>query len=896
MAFHRDTVMRTKSGHSLRLTLLSLTVLLAMSLGCSEKRVPPTLPGAHPASWMDPGSIDFHGSNVFRNGVKTCQVCHGGDLSGGKAEVACSRCHAPGVSASCVRCHGGVDNNTGAPPISLRGFVSTDSVPVGAHTAHLSASSTAHTFECDVCHVVPLYSWDSAHLDFNILSGTGATDSIAEVRFHGLAVAQSASYDHPTATCRLVYCHGNFGSGDTANAPVWNGHDQAACGSCHDVGGNSAKLGQFHFYHISLFGLKCADCHGSVVDTALLIVNINFHVNGVVDTIVSDTSKCSGCHAPGAAGCTRCHGGTDNQTGAPPRGLTGEIATTTRAVGAHTAHLNGGQNSAEQRCGDCHRTYTTVADSGHFALDSVAEIVWSGFANRNSGASWNRTTNTCASTYCHGNFTGGKTSNTPDWTASGQIDCGSCHDVGANPSDLQGIHGLHISTFGLTCNDCHANVVDAGKDVINRSLHVNGIVDTMTANPAICADCHAHAPTSCVYCHGGIDNQTGAPPKGLRGETATSSRAVGAHTAHLSGGSSSAAQQCVTCHPTYAYVTDPGHFALASVAEVVWGSFANKNSGAIWNRLTNTCASTYCHGDFVGGKSANSPDWIASGQADCGSCHDIGADPSELRGVHSLHITSFGFTCNDCHANVVDAGKNVIDRSFHVNGIVDTMAANPAACANCHAPAPASCTYCHGGIDNQTGAPPKGLRGETATTTLAVGAHTKHMNGSALAGPVRCSDCHTSYTLVTAPGHFATDSIAEVVWGNFANRNGSAVWSPTTGLCTTTYCHGNFPGGYASNAPLWTTASQAACGSCHDVGINPSALGGRHSKHAGEGVACYKCHSATLNSSDQISNPNVHVDGINTVQFWTGTGSWNPATSTCNPPGGSGCHDSENWY
>jgi predicted CxxxxCH...CXXCH cytochrome family protein len=267
-----------------------------------------------------------------------------------------------------------------------------------------------------------------------------------------------------------------------------------------------------------------------------------------------------------------------------------------------------------------------------------------------------------------------------------------------------------------------------------------------------------------------------------------------------------------------------------------------------------------------------------------------------LQGIHGLHITSFGLACNDCHASVVDAGLNITNRSLHVNGSVDTLTANPATCANCHAAAPTGCVYCHGGVDNQTGAPPKGLRGETATTTIPVGAHTKHMNGSALAGPLKCSDCHTSYTYVTDAGHFAADSVAEIVWGNFANRNGGAVWNRSTKTCANTYCHGNFAGGIAANAPVWTSASQAACGSCHDVGIHPSLLLGEHSAHAGEGVACYRCHFGTLNSSDQISNPGAHADGEVTVQFWTGTGSWDATQNSCSPPSGQGCHGQRSWY
>src|SRR6516165_1461699 len=56
-----------------------------------------------------------------------------------------------------------------------------------------------------------------------------------------------------------------------------------------------------------------------------------------------------------AATCTRCHGGTDNATGAPPRDLHGNTDTASISVGAHTSHLNASHGIAGAvACESCH--------------------------------------------------------------------------------------------------------------------------------------------------------------------------------------------------------------------------------------------------------------------------------------------------------------------------------------------------------------------------------------------------------------------------------------------------------------------------------------------------------------------------------------------------------------
>ncbi|MGB7060758.1 MAG: hypothetical protein WBF13_00210, partial [Candidatus Zixiibacteriota bacterium] len=130
-------------------------------------------------------------------------------------------------------------------------------------------------------------------------------------------------------------------------------------------------------------------------------------------------------------------------------------------------------------------------------------------------------------------------------------------------------------------------------------------------------------------------------------------------------------------------------------------------------------------------------------------------------------------------------------------------------CLDCHRASADMCISCHGGLDNGSGAPPRGLEGETSDTTLAVGAHTIHLEGSGLTSGVTCDVCH--YTplflldslhldLASACGGQSIDSVAELTWGELPG--GESVWDRGTGSCSGTYCHGNFAGGQADNSPV----------------------------------------------------------------------------------------------
>lgn len=370
---------------------------------------------------------------------------------------------------------------------------------------------------------------------------------------------------------------------------------------------------------------------------------------------------CIDCHNQNFLGCTGCHGGTDNKTGAPPMSLRGETSRGVTGVGAHTAHLTDTTFSRAIACGTCHRVPAVMASPGHMDDDSVAELTFASLAG--IAASWDHASATCNNIHCHGAFVGGSQAN-PLWTGTTDIVCGDCHAVTSNYASLGWKHAEHVES-GLTCVECHWQVVTAQNQIVNRSLHINGLVEATPRDATLCGVCHGPGGTfNCTGCHGGDDNQTGAPPNGLRGETARSTRAVGAHTVHLTGSGVSDGAPCATCHTAPASINSPGHIATDSTAEITWSSLAGAQ--AAWNRTNNTCSNTYCHGNFPGGNTTT-PIWTSSNAVACGSCHDAGADPSRLSGNHGTHDDE-GIACRACHNGTVNSQLAIIGPAVHVDG------------------------------------------------------------------------------------------------------------------------------------------------------------------------------------------------------------------------------------
>jgi predicted CxxxxCH...CXXCH cytochrome family protein len=429
----------------------------------------------------------------------------------------------------CVSCHGGQDNQTGAPPFDLDGASDTAEATVGAHSAHVQAT-LARPFACGECHevvpqvITPLHIDGKIDLPFGSLSRTGGA---------------SPSFDPGTLSCSTTYCHGATLQGGSHTTPTWNkvGQGEAACGNCHGLPPAQLPSPSHPAYALEA---RCAGCHPATADTDaagndVVLAGGGLHVDGKVEyefaghpagwyapgtggdhthtgrnplTGGCATADCHGtdlgggrsgvacarCHDGATAqvfGCATCHGGAVDQTGAPPIDTHEVSATTSVTVGAHTSHVQATHGlSAPLDCGSCHVKPTSVGSPGHIDGPTATVVL-------SASGTWDRGGATCASTYCHGNFTGGNLYNVPRWTTVNgtQAACGTCHGV----PPLTGQHDFHVNSKGFACNACHPMLYSAA--TVDPATHVNGAKDVPSNianwNPATktCnASCHTTMP------------------------------------------------------------------------------------------------------------------------------------------------------------------------------------------------------------------------------------------------------------------------------------------------------------------------------------------------------------------------------------------------------------------
>lgn len=317
--------------------------------------------------------------------------------------------------------------------------------------------------------------------------------------------------------------------------------------------------------------------------------------------------------------------------------------------------------------------------------------------------------------------------------------------------------------------------------------------------------------------------------------------------------------------------------------------------------------------------------WVACGKAtspdepgvpgdDAGTPEDAGANGRIDAGFDAGALDAGGFDAGAFDAGTVDAGFDAgVDAghdagtSYHPVGWTDpdggAFHGAPAlqgllACAACHGPEltggtvgvscdqchsgwKTNCTFCHGGVDNQTGAPPRDILGRTATTEVTVGAHSSHVSAThALASPLTCAACHPAVTNALTAGHVDPGPAELTLTG----------WVRASASCAV-YCHGGFDGGTASNVPSWTqvTGLQAACGTCHALAPATGRHPNREPAHAFMGSNCSFCHLDANATATAITRPDLHVNGVNDVAPTGGT--WNATTRTCSPA----CHATQSW-
>ncbi|MEK7703434.1 MAG: CxxxxCH/CxxCH domain-containing protein, partial [Myxococcota bacterium] len=244
----------------------------------------------HPAGWTDPAQhgAAFNASDVNATDVDACTTCHGPALDGGIAGTSCNSCHAAYSSnwqVDCVFCHGGTDNQTGAPPAAVDGTTTRSDVRVGAHSKHVVAGAIQAARDCTTCHAKPVNVFSAGHID-----GT-ADAEVAATSINGISPFGTTDATYATGACGDVYCHGNGrgNNGFPLGVSDWTSTTAMTCTSCHPYSTSTeaevlTMSGEHRRHVLNNAGTApryaCNRCHATVASSTGTIIDVALHVNG----------------------------------------------------------------------------------------------------------------------------------------------------------------------------------------------------------------------------------------------------------------------------------------------------------------------------------------------------------------------------------------------------------------------------------------------------------------------------------------------------------------------------------------------------------------------------------------------------------------------------------------
>lgn len=285
-----------------------------------------------------------------------------------------------------------------------------------------------------------------------------------------------------------------------------------ACGSPRvtDIGGGGGGDDDDGSTTHHPVGFAASDVHGAALKVQSEDCRACHGANLEGGTAVS----CDSCHvATWRTDCTYCHGGSANQTGAPPRDLDGETDPALGSFPPHTAHVAAATNHAAYDCVQCHTKPTDVMSNGHVFDGTKGRADVDFGAGLSAAGTYNAGTAGCSTLYCHGNGVQANGSINSGAAAPG---CNDCHRDQVNDNmwnQLSGEHQLHLQiTAGgaVTCNECHSTVVAGGTGgnngtnptIASAALHVNGQPDNAFGGTNV-----AYNGMTCTgTCHGRTHN------------------------------------------------------------------------------------------------------------------------------------------------------------------------------------------------------------------------------------------------------------------------------------------------------------------------------------------------------------------------------------------------------
>lgn len=259
--------------------------------------------------------------------------------------------------------------------------------------------------------------------------------------------------------------------------------------------------------------------------------------------------------------------------------------------------------------------------------------------------------------------------------------------------------------------------------------------------------------------------------------------------------------------------------------------------------------------------------------------------------------TSSNKICEYCHTYDATGANGVHAHAFAVGvQLGNHNNADGGDCITCHThnlgftPSVGSCDGCHG-------APPGYGANEASFASSYPGyasSHTTHYWFTAGGLPTEYTgnairsvsggyvfECGICHSVILGDHRANTDGIvdvkmpggsASVPWGWFTrggtsvnHTRGAYTFYDANSTCSSTYCHGNFTGGNASNVVTWGLSSSADCGTCHGASAGNPPSGGVHSRHVGGStmvaLTCDICHNNVVGAGGgTIADKSKHVN------------------------------------
>jgi predicted CxxxxCH...CXXCH cytochrome family protein len=764
--------------------------------------------GKHPSGWVAQTSGGAH-PKAYIAGPSACLQCHGKNLAGGISGVSCFS-----ASRSGFTCH------PGGPSGHPAGWAAPSAHGASARALAAGRDGIAH---CQLCHGAAF----TGGIGPSCLNAAGC---------HGAAVMAA----HSRSPWRSNLGGRTHTTTDASNA--------AGCAVCHAAGANSSRVPS----PLAAAGTApgCFNntlCHGvQGHQTGWAAPSAHGAAAKLPTGGGTGFNACSVCHGTGFDGgaaqqscltTTGCHGVAAPHPAKPwfstAGGLSHTTSDTSNAVQCASCHSGGAHSTRVPRAGDpkgisgcfdntlCHGAVGHPAGwnlpAQHGAQAKLAPSASSGFSSCQvcHGPSFiNGAAPSCLNAAsCHGagvfapharapwfSRTGGATHVTTDAANVGT--CAICHTAGAN-SQVKPPAPATSTLAGCFNNTlCHFHQIPFKPSAtLPAALHGGEAKKDLT----VCQACHGAAGTSSFDGLTLVDGSktvacsschsfAKAHPTDWQGSGVYSHRTAG-----------NRANACTLCHDVTLGRTAP----LAAAPSCLSASFTNGLN------QTRTCHSggpgVAPHGVPYNNHNATA----RSNFSYCLGCHSITVDGSSTSGSATVVIPR----CLTCHLS---------DPQVSSTG-----------CLSCHSNPPIGNVYPN-----------------------SAGSHPSH---SALNAGDICGQCHSGLGLGTvdhlnrARQRSGSLLAGAASFGVLAKTGGLVPsFTPGTGACANTYCHGASLTGGSNKTPLWgQTGYLQGCGTCHGF---PPAI----TAHTGftSATPCAGCHPHVNSTNSGFVDPTKHINGV----------------------------------